>query len=132
MLWATKRPPGWPKPAWPPLSSRPQKKDWLLALPRKNFTIRDYEMSGEQRSQYLQMVEKRFPLLFEISKAGHFTGRCKAIAKFAKPSAQIQTGFIYDEQGDAHELASPPVRETQRLNLRRQFLRRRESEARWW
>ena len=103
-----------------PVVFQAKKKDWLPALPRKNFTIRDYEMSGEQRSQYLQM-EKDF--LLEI-EGGTVTVDV-AIAKFAK-LAQIQTGFIYDEQGDAHELVTPSA--NPRLNLLRQLLEE-ESEG---
>ena len=103
-----------------PVVFQAKKKDWLPALPRKNFTIRDYEMSGEQRSQYLQM-EKDF--LLEI-EGGTVTVDV-AIAKFAK-LAQIQTGFIYDEQGDAHELVTPNA--NPRLNLLRQLLEE-ESEG---
>ena len=42
-----------------------------------------------------------------------------AIAKYEK-LAQIQTGFIYDEQGRVHELVPPDA--NPRLNLLRQLL----------
>ena len=91
-----------------------KKKDWLPELPRKDYTIRDYEMSTEQRRQYLQM-EREF--LLEIEQ-GVITVEV-AIAKYAK-LAQIQVGFIYDEQGAAHELV--PLSENPRLNLLTQIL----------
>jgi SNF2 family DNA or RNA helicase len=91
-----------------------KKKDWLPDLPRKNFTIRDYAMSNEQLRQYAQM-EHQF--LLEI-ESGVVTVEV-AVAKYAK-LAQIQTGFIYDEKGDAHELVTPD--KNPRLLLLRQLL----------
>jgi SNF2 family DNA or RNA helicase len=91
-----------------------KKKDWLPELPRKDATIRDYKMSTAQLAQYNQM-EQQF--LLEI-ESGYVTVDV-AIAKYAK-LAQIQTGFIYDEQGYIHELVSPSV--NPRLNLLRQLL----------
>jgi hypothetical protein len=91
-----------------------KKADWLPSLPRKDFTIRDYAMSGEQRRQYLSMEEE---FLLEID-SGVVTVDV-AIAKYAK-LAQIQTGFIYDEHGNAHELVDPS--ENPRVNLLRQLL----------
>ena len=75
-----------------------KKQDWLPSLPRKDYTIRDYKMSAEQQRQYNQM-EHQF--LLELEE-GVITVQV-AIAKYAK-LAQIQTGFIYDEQGAVHEL----------------------------
>jgi hypothetical protein len=91
-----------------------KKKDWLPELPRKDFTIRDYAMSAEQLRQYAQM-EHQF--LLEI-KTGVITVEV-AVAKYAK-LAQIQTGFIYDEQGNTHELVTPE--KNPRLLLLRQLL----------
>ena len=80
-------------------------------LPNKRMTIRDYEMSGEQKSQYKSMEE-------EFS-TGDREWRCYrrdvAIAKYAK-LAQIQTGFIYDETGVARELFLWILPRTPRLN----------------
>ena len=73
------------------------------------MTIRDYEMSGEQKRQYTSMEEE---FLLEI-ESGTVTVDV-AIAKYAK-LAQIQTGFIYDEAGVARELVDPS--ENPRLNL---------------
>ena len=92
-----------------PIVFQAKKADWLPALPTKRMTIRDYEMSGEQKRQYTSMEEE---FLLEI-ESGTVTVDV-AIAKYAK-LAQIQTGFIYDEQGVAHELVDPS--ENPRLNL---------------
>ena len=91
-----------------------KKKDWLPKLPRKDATIRDYKMSPAQLAQYTQM-ERDF--LLEIERG--FITVDVAIAKYAK-LAQIQTGFIYDENGHAHELVRPEV--NPRIMLLRQLL----------
>jgi SNF2 family DNA or RNA helicase len=91
-----------------------KKKDWLPNLPRKDQTIRDYKMSPAQQAQYNQM-EKQF--LLEV-ESGVITVEV-AIAKYAK-LAQIQTGFIYDEERIVHELVAPE--ENPRLNLLKQLL----------
>jgi SNF2 family DNA or RNA helicase len=91
-----------------------KKKDWLPELPRKDYTIRDYAMSTEQLAQYNQM-ERDFLLYIE----NNVVTVDVAIAKYAK-LAQIQTGFIYDEQGYTHELVKPS--ENPRLNLLGQLL----------
>ena len=91
-----------------------KKADWLPGLPRKDQTIRDYKMSDDQQRQYNQM-EKQF--LLEIEE-GVITVEV-AIAKYAK-LAQIQTGFIYDEERIVHELVKPE--ENPRLNLLIQIL----------
>lgn len=91
-----------------------KKKDWLPGLPRKDMTIRDYQMSGVQKSQYASMEQE---FLLEIEQ-GIITVDV-AIAKYAK-LAQIQTGFIYDDNGVAHQLVAPF--ENPRLNLLKQIL----------
>ena len=91
-----------------------KKADWLPGLPRKDQTIRDYKMSVAQQAQYNQM-EKQF--LLEIAE-GVITVEV-AIAKYAK-LAQIQTGFIYDEDRIVHELVKPE--DNPRLNLLKQLL----------
>ena len=95
--------------AMAPVVFQAKKKDWLPGLPDKRMTIRDYDMSGEQKRQYKSMEEE---FLLEI-ESGTITVDV-AIAKWAK-LAQIQTGFIYDEQGVARELVDPS--ENPRLNL---------------
>ena len=97
-----------------PVVFQAKKKDWLPELPRKDFTIRDYEMSDEQQRQYKQM-EHQF--LLEIEQ-GVITVDV-AIAKYAK-LAQIQCGFIYDEDRVVHELVTPEA--NPRLNLLLQIL----------
>ena len=92
-----------------------KKADWLPLLPRKSMTIRDYQMSDDQQRQYNQM-EKQF--LLEIANGDIVTVEV-AIAKYAK-LAQIQTGFIYDEDRIVHELVKPE--ENPRLNLLKQLL----------
>jgi SNF2 family DNA or RNA helicase len=98
-----------------PFVFQAKKSAWLPELPRKDATVRDYTMSTEQMKQYLSM-EQRF--LLEIERGDYITVDV-AIAKYEK-LAQIQTGFIYDEQGAVHELVSPS--ENPRLNLLRQLL----------
>lgn len=105
-----------------PVVFQAKKKDWLPTLPRKDMTIRDYEMSGEQRSQYRQMEEQ---FLLELEN-GEYVTVDVAIAKYAK-LAQIQTGFIYDETGFAHELVEPE--ENPRLNLLLETLEATEGKA---
>ena len=93
-----------------PVVFQAKKADWLPALPRKDYTIRDYEMSDEQQRQYTQM-ERQF--LLEIEQ-GVITVDV-AIAKYAK-LAQIQCGFIYySEEHAVAELVRPE--ENPRLNL---------------
>ena len=84
-----------------PVVFQAKKKDWLPSLPDKRMTIRDYEMSGEQKRQYKSMEEE---FLLEIENDTVTVD--VAIAKGAKLS-QIQTGFIYDESGVARELVDP-------------------------
>jgi SNF2 family DNA or RNA helicase len=97
-----------------PVVFQAKKKDWLPSLPRKDFTIRDYQMSTEQLRQYASM-EHDFLLAIE---QGYVTVDV-AIAKYEK-LAQIQTGFIYDQSGDVHELVRPA--ENPRLKLLQQLL----------
>ena len=92
-----------------PVVFQAKKADWLPSLPRKDATIRDYEMSGEQKRQYKSMEEE---FLLEIENDVITVD--VAIAKYAK-LAQIQTGFIYDEEGIAHELVDPL--DNPRINL---------------
>ena len=98
-----------------PVVFQAKKKDWLPSLPDKRMTIRDYEMSGEQKRQYTSMEQE---FLLEIEN--DVVTVDVAIAKWAK-LAQIQTGFIYDEQGVARELVTPS--ENPRLLLLLQLLK---------
>ena len=97
-----------------PVVFQAKKKDWLPSLPDKRMTIRDYEMSGEQKRQYTSMEQE---FLLEIEN--DVVTVDVAIAKWAK-LAQIQTGFIYDEAGVARELVDPS--ENPRLQLLLQIL----------
>ena len=91
-----------------------KKKDWLPDLPRKDATIRDYAMSTEQLAQYAQMEHD-----FLLYLKNNVVTVDVAIAKYEK-LAQIQTGFIYDEAGYAHQLVTPG--ENPRLNLLKELL----------
>ena len=97
-----------------PVIFQAKKANWLPTLPRKDSTIRDYKMSLMQQVQYNQM-EREF--LLEI-EAGVITVEV-AIAKYAK-LAQIQVGFIYDQERVVHELIRPE--DNPRLNLLLQIL----------
>lgn len=92
-----------------------KKKDWLPELPRKDATIREYKMAGKQKAQYDQM-EDAFLLYLENERAITVD---VAIAKFEK-LAQIQTGFIYDEDGTVHQLVD--LEDNPRVALLRQIL----------
>src|SRR4029077_19290417 len=78
------------------------KADWLPALPRKDFAIRYYEMSGEQAAQYEQMRDE---FLLELASEEVVTVHV-AVSKYEKLS-QIQCGFILNEEGVARELVEP-------------------------
>ena len=79
-----------------------KKADWLPLLPRKTHDgSATSQMSEDQQRQYNQM-EKQF--LLEMAE-GIITVEV-AIAKYAK-LAQIQAGFIYDEDRIVHELVKP-------------------------
>jgi SNF2 family DNA or RNA helicase len=98
-----------------------KKIDWLPGLPRKDYSILDYQMSGEQKHQYKQMEEQ---FLLDI-ESGTVTVEV-AIAKFAK-LAQIQTGFIYDGEKIAHELVAPE--DNPRLQLLLDLLEEEEGKV---
>ena len=78
------------------------KSDWLPDLPRKDFAIRYYEMSGEQAAQYKQMRDE---FLLELESQEIVTVNV-AVSKYEKLS-QIQCGFILNEEGIARELVDP-------------------------
>ena len=98
-----------------PVVFQAKKADWLPLLPRKDMTIRDYKMSEEQQRQYNQM-ERQF--LLQLNNDETITVEV-AIAKYAK-LAQIQCGFIYDEDRIVHELVARD--KNPRLNLLLQIL----------
>jgi SNF2 family DNA or RNA helicase len=78
-----------------------RKVEWLPALPRKDFTIRTYEMSGEQARQYKQMQEE-----FLLELENEIVAVDVAVSKYEKLS-QIQCGFILNEDGDPRALIEP-------------------------
>lgn len=80
---------------------RATKAEWT-DLPPKIYTIREYEMSREQKMMYRQMEEEFVLWLGD----GEHVKVDVAIAKYAK-LAQIQAGFIFDEEGKVHELVTP-------------------------
>ena len=75
------------------------KSDWLPELPRKDYAIRYYEMSGEQAAQYKQMRDE---FLLELEN-DEIVAVNIAVSKYEK-LAQIQCGFILNEDGVAREL----------------------------
>ena len=77
------------------------KSDWLPDLPRKDYAIRYYEMSGEQAAQYKQMRDE---FLLEL-ESEEVVAVNVAVSKYEK-LAQIQCGFILNEDGVARELVA--------------------------
>ena len=114
--------------AMSPAVFQAKKADWLPQLPRKDFSIRTYEMSGEQRDQYRQM-ERDFVLDLERIEAANsdevVTVRV-AVSKYEKLS-QIQCGFIIDEGQAVQELVEPA--KNPRLNLLLDILEQIEGKA---
>ncbi len=88
--------------AMAPVVFQALKSDWLPDLPRKDFAIRYYEMSGEQAAQYKQMRDE---FLLELESEEVVTVNV-AVSKYEKLS-QIQCGFILNEEGVARELVEP-------------------------
>ena len=85
-----------------PVIFQARKAEWLPSLPRKDFTIRNYEMSGEQAAQYKQMRDQ---FLLELQN-DEVVAVDVAVSKYEKLS-QIQCGFILNEDGQARELVEP-------------------------
>jgi SNF2 family DNA or RNA helicase len=88
--------------AMAPAVFQAHKSDWLPDLPRKDYSIRTYEMSGEQAAQYRQMHDE---FVLELESGGIVTVDV-AVSKYEKLS-QIQCGFIYDEDMKIRELVQP-------------------------
>lgn len=80
---------------------RATKAEWT-DLPPKNYTIREYRMSDVQQRMYNQM-EEDFVLWLDNNE--HVAVDI-AISKYIK-LAQIQAGFILDDQGKVHVLVEP-------------------------
>jgi SNF2 family DNA or RNA helicase len=85
-----------------PVIFQARKSEWLPALPRKDFTIRSYEMSGEQAAQYKQMRDE---FLLELEN-NEVVAVDVAVSKYEKLS-QIQCGFILNEDGNPRVLVEP-------------------------
>jgi SNF2 family DNA or RNA helicase len=85
------------------------KSEWT-DLPPKLYTTREYRMSAEQQRQFNSMMED-FILFVNDEQAVTVDA---AITKYLK-LAQIQAGFILDEEGGVHELVSNSS--NPRLNL---------------
>lgn len=84
-----------------PVVFQAKKADWLPGLPRKDFTIRMYEMSGEQAAQYKQMRDE-----FLLELEDEIVAVDIAVSKYEKLS-QIQCGFILNEDGTPRVLVKP-------------------------
>ena len=88
--------------AMAPVWFQARKSNWLPDLPRKDYSIRTYEMSGEQAAQYKQMHDE---FVLELETGG-IVAVDVAVSKYEKLS-QIQCGFIYDEDMNMRELVPP-------------------------
>jgi SNF2 family DNA or RNA helicase len=84
-----------------PVVFQARKSAWLPDLPRKDFTIRFYEMSGEQAAQYKQMRDE-----FLLQLETEVIAVDIAVSKYEKLS-QIQVGFILNERGEPRVLVEP-------------------------
>lgn len=84
-----------------PVIFQARKSEWLPELPRKDFTLRFYEMSGEQAAQYKQMRDE-----FLLELENEVVAVNIAVSKYEKLS-QIQCGFILNEEGHPRVLVEP-------------------------
>jgi hypothetical protein len=100
--------------AMAPVVFQAKKSDWLPDLPRKDYSIRTYEMSGEQAAQYKQMHDE-FVLELETGNVAVDV----AVTKYEK-LAQIMVGMIIDENGIVRELVAPT--QNPRLTVLRDLL----------
>ncbi len=87
--------------AMAPAVFQAKKADWLPDLPRKDFSIRSYEMSGEQLAQFNQMRDE-----FLLELESEIVAVDIAVSKYEKLS-QIQCGFIINEDQATRELVAP-------------------------
>ena len=85
-----------------PVVFQARKIDWLPDLPRKDYAIRYYEMSGEQAAQYKQMHDE---FLLEL-QSQEIVAVDVAVSKYEK-LAQIMVGMIINEDGVVRELVAP-------------------------
>lgn len=92
-----------------PYVFRATKADWT-DLPPKNYSIREYKMTAEMQSMYNAMEEEFVLWLNDTDNVAVDA----AITKYIK-LAQIQCGWIYDEDGKIHWLVKDS--KNPRLNL---------------
>lgn len=78
-----------------------KKSDWT-DLPPKMYTIRECKLSGEHLRMYRSMEEEFVTWLSEEE----FVTVDMALTKYVK-LAQIQFGFLIDDNGKTHELVDP-------------------------
>lgn len=90
------------------------KAEWT-DLPPKLYTTREYEMTAEMKAQYRSM-EEEFVLWLNDEEAVTVDA---AITKYIK-LAQIQTGWIYDEDGTVRSLVD--TEKNPRLNLLKEII----------
>lgn len=93
---------------------RATKADWT-DLPPKTYTIREYTMTPEMKAMYKQMEEE---FVLWLSEDENVTVDA-AITKYIK-LAQIQCGWIYDEQGKVRWLVDDD--KNPRLNALKEFI----------
>ncbi|MET0167827.1 MAG: SNF2-related protein, partial [Vicinamibacterales bacterium] len=90
-----------------------KKADWLASLPAKSYTIRDYELKGVMLAEYQRMEDDFVAFLRKPSGEVSQAVRVEiALSKYQKLS-QIHTGFLFDEDGKAHQMV--PDKDNSRL-----------------
>lgn len=94
---------------------RATKAEWT-DLPPKIYTTREYDMSPEMRKMYKQMEEE---FVLWLGENEHVAVDA-AITKYIK-LAQIQAGFIIDDNGNVHQLVDP--KKNPRLNALEEVIR---------
>lgn len=94
---------------------RATKAEWT-DLPPKVYTTREYTMTPEMKSMYRQM-EEEFVLWLDENQ---HVAVDVAITKYIK-LAQIQAGFIIDDDGKVHQLVEP--KKNPRLNALEEIIR---------
>lgn len=92
-----------------------RKTEWMDSCPAKLYTIRDYEMPTELQVKFMEMFHE---FMTEVNDDVVVTVD-QAITKYMK-MAQIQAGFIIDQEGKAHNLV--PIGNNPRLNALRDFI----------
>ena len=83
------------------VSFQAKKRDWLMGLPPKAYSIRRYELAGALLRHYEEMREDFLTYL-----RGEVVSVQIAVTKYEK-LAQIMCGFIIKEDGEVEELVEP-------------------------